>query len=71
LWDYYPLTNEKKKSDNNFWHYFVLVCIVWWASILHICVGLGMSKNGVLVFVFKGFGHEETNCAQESDVQVH
>jgi hypothetical protein len=24
-----------------------------------------------LVSVFKGFGHEETSCAQESDVEVH
>jgi hypothetical protein len=30
-----------------------------------------MSKNGVLAFVFKGFGHEETNCAQGGDVKVH
>jgi hypothetical protein len=30
-----------------------------------------MSKIGVLVSIFKGFGHEETSCAQESDVGVH
>jgi hypothetical protein len=25
----------------------------------------------VLVFIFKGFGHEETNCAEKNDVGVH
>jgi hypothetical protein len=34
-------------------------------------VGLEMSKIRVLVFIFKGFGHEETNCAEKNDVGVH
>jgi hypothetical protein len=30
-----------------------------------------MSKTKVLVFIFKGFAHEEASCAQKSDVRVH